>query len=171
MLGANTTLAAGDCFAAPTRPPGPGGHWYFRLDRAKNRNCWYLVEPDVRRPTAEAPQPPAEPAAQPFGSLFSLMGLSSPATGPQPDPANNPGRIGETARPDDPRNDGATQGSRPRMTRHPDAQAALTPKPRRPPPARPPADHADEQPASSPERAERDALFQEFLRWRDRKPQ
>jgi hypothetical protein len=32
-------------------------------------------------------------------------------------------------------------------------------------------EHADEQPAAKPEQAEHDALFQEFLRWRDHQPQ
>jgi hypothetical protein len=169
ILSANSaTVAAADCLAGPNRASAPGGHWYFHFDRANNRKCWYLVESDARSPATEVaqPQPTVEATApQPaFGSFFSLMGLPSAQTGPQPDTING------AARPDDPRN--AAQPS-PRATsaRHPDAQAALTPKPRRPPPARPPVEHADEQPTPAPDQSERDALFQEFLRWRDRKPQ
>jgi len=44
MLGTDCAkLAADDCLAGPNRPPGPGGHWYYHLDRASNRTCWYLV--------------------------------------------------------------------------------------------------------------------------------
>jgi hypothetical protein len=172
MLGTNqrAALAADDCLAGPTRAPAPGGHWYFHLDRASNRKCWYLVEPDVRGPTAEGPelQPPAETPPPGFGSFFSLMGLSSAPVGAPPDTTGNTGRYGDTARPDDPRNPAAAS-PRATVARHPDAQATLTPKPHRSPPARPPAEHADEQPAAPPDQAERDALFQEFLRWRDRK--
>ena len=89
MLGTNqrAALAADDCLAGPTRAPAPGGHWYFHLDRASNRKCWYLVEPDVRGPTAEGleSQPPGEAPPPPgFGSFFSLMGLSSAPVGAPP---------------------------------------------------------------------------------------
>jgi hypothetical protein len=159
--------AADDCLAEPSRAPAPGGHWYFHFDRASNRKCWYLVEPDTRSPTAEAAQaqPPAEPPPG-FGSFFSLMGLSSAPIGSPFDTTGNVARPGDTARPDDPRN-AAAPNPRPAVTRHPDTQAALT-KPHRSP-ARPSGDHADEQSAAPPDQAERDALFQEFLRWRDRK--
>jgi hypothetical protein len=53
------------------------------------------------------------------------------------------------------------------MMRHPDAEAALAPKPHRPAHARPPAEHADEGSAPPLNQAQRDALFQEFLRWRE----
>jgi hypothetical protein len=169
-LGANSaTLAADDCLTAPNRAPAPGGHWYFHGDRATNRKCWYLVEPDARSPTADASQlqPSTEAPPQPgFGSFFSLMGLPGTPVGPQPDTASSAGRAGDVARPDDPRS-AAAPSPRPASARHPDAQAALTPKPRRPSPARPPTEHADDQAASPPDQAERDALFQEFLRWRD----
>jgi hypothetical protein len=173
MLGANSAnLAADDCLAGPNRAPAPGGHWYFHLDRANNRKCWYLAEPETRNlpPETAQPLPSAEAAPQPtFGSFFSLMGLSSAPVGSQPD-TGGAGRTGDTARPDDPRNP-AAPSPRSVSARHPDAQAALTPKPRRPSPVRPPVEHADEQTASTPDQAERDALFQEFLRWRDRQPQ
>jgi hypothetical protein len=173
MLSTNgTARAANDCLAGPSREPAPGGHWYFHSDRASNRKCWYLVEPDTRGPTAEASQaqPPAEPPPQPgFGSFFSLMGLPSAPAGPPPDTTGNVARPGDTARLDDPRN-AAAPSPRPAVTRHPDTQAALTPKPHRSP-ARPSGEHADEQSAAPPDQAERDALFQEFLRWRDRKTQ
>jgi hypothetical protein len=174
MLGGNSAaLAAYDCLAGPNRAPAPGGHWYFHLDRTNDRKCWYLVEPDTRGPTAEAPPtqplPSAEPTPPGFGSFFSLMGLSSAPVGAPPDTGSSAGRTGDSARADDPRN-AAAPSPRPAAGHRPDTQAALTPKPRRSPPARPPTEHADEQPAS-PDQAERDALFQEFLRWRDRRPQ
>jgi hypothetical protein len=45
VLSANASAgAAEECLAAPNRAPGPGGHWYFHVDR-QDRKCWYLVEP------------------------------------------------------------------------------------------------------------------------------
>jgi hypothetical protein len=167
------TLAADDCLAGPNRPPHrQGGHWYYRVDHAANRKCWYLVEPAARGPAADAPEPqPASEAAPQltFGSIFSAFAAGFPraTAGAQPDPTTGDARITQTARPDDPRNDAIAPGRSPRIARRPDAVAALVPKPRRPAHARPPAEHADEQ-AVPPAQAERDALFQEFLKWRQR---
>jgi hypothetical protein len=164
-------LATDDCLASPNQQLAPGGHWYYHTDRATNRKCWYLGASGAQTPAAETPQPQPTVEATPqptFGSFFSLMGLPPPATAPQSDTPNSAGRNGEAARSDDSRNVAAPA---PRPARRPDSQAALTPKPRRPPPARPPVGRADEQPASPSDQAERDALFQEFLRWKDRKSQ
>jgi hypothetical protein len=49
------TARADDCLIAPNSPAPAGNHWYFRTDRAKQRNCWYLHAPD---------QPPQPAAAQ-----------------------------------------------------------------------------------------------------------
>jgi hypothetical protein len=165
------TLAADDCLAGPNRPSAQGGHWYYRVDHAANRKCWYLVKPAARRPAADAPepQPASEAAPQPtFGSIFSAFAAGFPGAtaGAQPDPTTGDARITQTARPDDPRNDATAPGRSPRIARRPDV-AALVPKQHRPVHARPPAEHADEQ-AAPPAQAERDALFQEFLKWRQR---
>jgi hypothetical protein len=36
------TTRAGDCIAAPNSPSPPGKHWYYRLDWATKRKCWYV---------------------------------------------------------------------------------------------------------------------------------
>src|SRR5579884_3513791 len=33
---------AEDCLAAPNGPAPQGSHWYYRIDRAKQRKCWYV---------------------------------------------------------------------------------------------------------------------------------
>jgi hypothetical protein len=53
------------------------------------------------------------------------------------------------------------------MMRQPDAEAAPAAKPHRQAHTRPPAEPADAGPAPPLSQAERDALFQEFLRWRE----
>jgi hypothetical protein len=172
VLGTNqATRAADDCLTGPNRQPGPGGHWYFHLDRATDRRCWYLVEATGRPPTAETLQPqPAEPLQQPqptFGSFFSSLGITGSSG--QPDPNSGDPRILQPNRADDARSDDSAPGRQSRIVRRPVAEASLAPKPRRPAPApaRPPAQHADDQAASS-KPDERDALFQEFLKWRQR---
>jgi hypothetical protein len=166
MLGSSQATRADDCLAAPNRPPAPGGHWFYHVDHAADRKCWYLVEPAARAPAAEVPAPPpvSEATPQPtFGSFFSSLGFAGST--PQPDTTGD-ARIMQTARPDDPRSDDATS-RQPRVARHPVTEASLVQKPHRPARVRPPAEHADE-PAASPAQAERDALFQEFLKWRER---
>jgi hypothetical protein len=162
MLGTDRATRADDCLAAPSRPPAPGGHWYYHLDHATDRKCWYLVEP--RAPTAEAAEPqPSEPPPPPtFGSFFSSLGFTGSTR--QPDPTTGDARILQPARADE-RSDDAT-GRQPRVARQPVTEASLVQKPHRPPHARPPAEH--DEPAASPTPAERDALFQEFLKWRER---
>ncbi len=169
MLGTNQAArAADDCLTGPNRRPGPGGHWYFHLDRATDRKCWYLVEATARAPAAETVQSqPAEPQPQPqpaFGSFFSSLGLTGSTT---PDPNTADPRIMQPARAEDTRSDDGATGRQSRIVRRPVAEASLTPRPRRPAPARPPAPHADDQ-AAPPKPDERDALFQEFLKWRQR---
>ena len=36
------TARADDCIAAPNSPSPPGKHWYYRLDWATKRKCWYV---------------------------------------------------------------------------------------------------------------------------------
>ena len=38
------TRAADDCLSAPNAPTADGNHWYYRIDRATKRHCWYLRE-------------------------------------------------------------------------------------------------------------------------------
>jgi len=67
---------ADDCLTAPKGPTTAGSHWYYRIDRATKRQCWYLREdgdkagdkstratPPVSAPATSAA--PAEPAEQP----------------------------------------------------------------------------------------------------------
>jgi hypothetical protein len=37
-----STRAANDCATAPTSQPPEGSHWYYRIEGAKQRHCWYL---------------------------------------------------------------------------------------------------------------------------------
>jgi hypothetical protein len=41
----NTALAA-DCLAAPNSPAPQGDHWYYHLERAAHRKCWYTRSAD-----------------------------------------------------------------------------------------------------------------------------
>jgi hypothetical protein len=166
MLGADcAAFAADDCLAAPNRPPAPGGHWYYHLDRASDRKCWYLAEPAgpapvAQPPLAQAPQSPEPAPTQPsFSSFFSSLsaGFTPPSNPPS---TTGDGRVVQPAPADEPKTGEAERG-RPSHT-------ALAAKPHRTVHPRPPAEHAEDRPAASLNQAERDALFEEFLRWRER---
>jgi hypothetical protein len=162
----HATFAADDCLTEPNRP-AQGGHWYYHSDPATNRKCWYLVEAGARPPTADAPeaQPSIPPPQQTFGAFFSSLGWSIP--GAQPDATTGDPRIVQAARPDEIKNDNRSPNRQTRTAQHPDAVAELTPKPHRPARPRPPAEQADERPAAAPNQAKGDALFKQFLQWKE----
>jgi hypothetical protein len=73
VLGAGSAARAGECLDAPNGPSATGHHWFYRIDRASHRKCWYQRAHDApraarprsqRKEVAEA-LPPAEPEASP----------------------------------------------------------------------------------------------------------
>ena len=68
------TAAADDCLIAPNSPAPAGSHWYFRTDRAKQRNCWYLHAPD------QPPQPAAAQAISDAPPATHTIAFKKPAT-------------------------------------------------------------------------------------------
>jgi hypothetical protein len=74
---ASPSSADADCLAKPNAPSAAGNHWYYRLDRASGRRCWY------QRPAAGADQ-----AAQ---SRPSARTIAAPTDKPVPElPADRP---------------------------------------------------------------------------------
>jgi hypothetical protein len=76
--------AAGDdtCLAAPNAAPPEGSHWYYRIDRARQRHCWYLgpdgqpVAHHAAAKSAASSSPPAEaplPALRPAAARESIV--------------------------------------------------------------------------------------------------
>jgi len=62
-----TARAADDCLAAPKGQTPSGSHWYYRIDRASKRNCWYLRSGDEALSRTVQPNPSA--AATPAASV------------------------------------------------------------------------------------------------------
>jgi len=50
--------AADECLAAPKKASSPGQHWYYRIDRATQRHCWYLG--DEGKAISRAAKPASE---------------------------------------------------------------------------------------------------------------
>jgi hypothetical protein len=67
--------AADECLSGPKKDQTPqGGHWYYRIDHATKRHCWYLGEerarlsqttPSNSSQSAKPASPDTEPAIQP----------------------------------------------------------------------------------------------------------
>jgi hypothetical protein len=55
--------AAEDCLAAPKDQTPQGSHWYYRVDHATKRHCWYLGE--KRETLSQVAPSTASPAAKP----------------------------------------------------------------------------------------------------------
>jgi hypothetical protein len=73
--GAATPAQGEGCLAGPNAPSPQGSHWFYRIDRATHRKCWYLgdakrqrasTQTNTRRraapPPEEAEEEPAPPA-------------------------------------------------------------------------------------------------------------
>jgi hypothetical protein len=69
-LRAQTTQAqatqppADNCLAAPGSKTPPGGHWYYRIDRATKAKCWYLREKNDQASDKSSSDKPARAAPQ-----------------------------------------------------------------------------------------------------------
>jgi hypothetical protein len=70
-LTVEASRAADDCITKPNAPSPQGSHWYYRVDRATHRECWYLgaegakLHPRVRQAVSLVPPPAPKPIAQP----------------------------------------------------------------------------------------------------------
>jgi hypothetical protein len=70
---APAAAAADDCLSGPKGQTPSGGHWYYRIDRATKRHCWYIgdekaklsrVAPKNSAPVADPVSPQKETATQ-----------------------------------------------------------------------------------------------------------
>lgn len=94
-------VQAEDCLAAPNAASPPGQHWYYRIDRATRRHCWYLhaplsiahqthrksvlVDAKIDGPVAAAPAPvPAAAAPIPFAAVPMPAASMPAAVAPMP---------------------------------------------------------------------------------------
>jgi hypothetical protein len=87
VVGASVSRAAADeCLSAPNGPAPKGQHWYYHLDRATQRKCWYVRA--VTAPAQVAPASSAQdesdsaplPAAAPAADAMPVTGATAAAT-------------------------------------------------------------------------------------------
>ncbi len=75
--------AADNCLAKPNAATPQGSHWYYRVDRAGNRRCWYLGPEGAQLRQAWSPKPQPAPNLRPKPAAQAKETASS-ATPAQP---------------------------------------------------------------------------------------
>jgi hypothetical protein len=61
MLSNGAARAVDDCLAAPKDQTPEGSHWYYRIDHATKRHCWYLRQEGEKPPQTAASSAPHAP--------------------------------------------------------------------------------------------------------------
>jgi hypothetical protein len=174
LLGLNRTAsAAAECLESPDLRITQPGHWYYHSDRTQNRRCWYFEPAEEATANAAAPAAPATAANDdPQQSFLSRLAaglsqtFSSPPQQRETQPNSIPDNSGETAQTISPRPakpNKTVQRERPDIAPPPATTGAATAE-RRDPPRQPGADRNEKRdpPLNV---AEREALFQDFMKW------
>jgi hypothetical protein len=93
------TARADDCLTAPNAPAPPGSHWYYHMDRANQRKCWYVRATDqptqnsVAQDTSDPAVAPTVAHKQPATNSASVpLAISPGDSGAQPLPTVKPPR-------------------------------------------------------------------------------
>jgi len=152
-MSAEATRAPDKCVTGPNASAPSGEHWYYRTDRATNRQCWYLAPHDttVRARMSERPKPSSSTVRLPphapsrtqaketafdNASDATEAGMNAPAPWPAtawPVPAKSPGMTPafepETPRSADPINATPTPASDRTAELHPAAPAQAPDRP------------------------------------------
>jgi hypothetical protein len=172
--------AAAECLESPDLRVADPGHWFYHLDRTLNRRCWHFApaeEAVTANPSAQVAAPaPAAAAEDTRPSFFSRFAtgfsetFSPPQAQPQPNAAqDSSGETPQAVSPKPPRHNKTAGQERPHDEERPHE-------------ARPPtttgaaaAEHHDQPPSSAAASddkhdsplnvADREALFQDFMKW------
>jgi hypothetical protein len=74
-------VRADDCLAEPNSPAPAGSHWYYHMDRATQRKCWYIRATDQPAQPAAA-QATSDPASPPLAPVPAEKPAAASANGP-----------------------------------------------------------------------------------------
>jgi hypothetical protein len=158
----NPVWAESACIEQPSQNAAQGTHWSARYDRAKGRKCWVLVDANGRDVTASQAQPGLAPTpglvdalSSQIASFFgSLTGAAVKATPQVSAPQGDAPPTGPVVAPLKPRGNGANASKA-------DNRAGAEQK------GAGDAGGAAKRVSPSLTEPEREALFEEFLRWQE----
>ena len=177
LLGLSTTASsAAECLENPDLRTAKPGHWYYHSDRTQHRRCWFFVLVEVTADTPVSAPPAAIVGDYSIQSLLSYLtsSFSQPPSPPpqqmevlQPKPNTIPDRSGEatqTISPKPARPNKTVVRERPQIAPSPTTTRAVVRR------DQPEQSASNERPNLPLDEADRDALFQEFVKWQlDRK--
>ncbi len=79
--------AAQTCRASPGSATPPGSHWYYRINHADRRHCWYLGAVDAHANASDAALAPPTPEAAPHPPDPAAPSEGAPSGASPPDSA------------------------------------------------------------------------------------
>ena len=172
LLGLDTTASsAAECLQNPALRTAKPGHWYYHSDRTEHRRCWFFVPAEVTADTPVSAPPAAIVGDYSIQSLLSYLtaSFSQPPSPPpqqmevlQPKPNTIPDRTCEatqTISPNPARPNKTVARERPQIAPPPTAAAAVVRR------DQPEQSASNERPNLALNEADREALFQEFVKW------
>jgi hypothetical protein len=188
LLGLNTTASsAAECRENPSLRTAEPGHWYFHSDRTRHRRCWFFVPAAVTAgtsvsasPAATASPPPAATVSAPSAATVGydprqswlpsfLPGFLQPPPPPpqqtemlQTEPNTIPDRSAEatqTVSPKPARPNKIVRRERPQIAPPPTTTGAADPRDQ---PEQSASDKKQDLPLNE---ADRESLFQDFIKW------
>jgi hypothetical protein len=142
------------CITQPSQPTAEGSRWYLRYDRAKGRKCWFLGIATTNVRDVTTPQGQTSAAAAPtlssrLAELFGGLAGSSTNVAPQANAAQS------------------NLTSAPRKTSGNSPNSAKPDKSARADQRDIVVGHAGKRAPPALTQPERNALFEEFLRWHE----
>lgn len=91
QLGAQERASgASECLTRPHSRTESGGHWYYRVDRARHRKCWFVEPTPATAAHASAPPEQYSPVTTANQSLFSWLTAGFQQTFSVGTPQSNP---------------------------------------------------------------------------------
>jgi len=155
--------ARGECIEQPNPPAAEGTRWSLHYDRAKGRKCWILVDASTNGRDGAAPQsqpnaaPTLGPVEQISSQIASLLGNLTGASANVPQaaaPQVNGPQISPAAGPRKPQGNAANASRADNGVRADQRNTS--------------EGHAAKRVSPALTQGEREALFEEFLRWQER---
>jgi hypothetical protein len=171
--------AATECLENPDLRVADSGHWFYHFDRTLNRRCWHFA-PTEEAATANPSAPVAAPAPAPAAedtrpSFFSRFTSSlsetfsppppQPPAQPQPQPnaaQDSSGATPQAVSPKPPRHNKTAGQERPHEAPPPTTTGAAAAEHHDQPPSAAASDDKHDSPLNV---ADREALFQDFMKW------
>lgn len=109
-----TPARAAECLSGPKGAAPSGSHWYYRVDRATKKNCWYVRAESSRSATATSSlqhSPRSETPLQPSVADARAEAMASDSAGPAA-PAMPPADQAQASNPATPGNPPSTVAAR-----------------------------------------------------------